>query len=128
MEEELRGRRPPRVIAVSAPARVALPSDGGPPGEAVVESYQPGRVVLEVVATGGDRMLLVRESWAPGWQARVDGEPAPTYPAAAIFFAVPIPEGAHRVTLEYRAPGFRIGLAFGALWLGLAVWAARRSR
>ena len=79
------------------------------------------------VASVGARLLLVRESWDAGWEARVDGERTPLYEAAGIFFAVPVPLGRHRVALSYRTPGFRIGLLVTGLWLaGSAIHAATR--
>ena len=50
----------------------------------------------------------------------VDGRAAPIYPAAGVFFAVPVPAGRHRVALSFRAPGFAAGLALGGSWLLLA--------
>lgn len=127
MTEEMRRRTPPPVVGVDAPVEVPLPhSSGAPvglPGDVAISSYRPGRVELRVRAEGGNRMLIVRESWAPGWSARVDGEPAPIHPAAALFFAVPVPEGSHTVELEFTAPGFGIGMALGTLWLGIAALA-----
>ena len=89
-------------------------------------SYAPGEVRLDVASVGA-RLLLVRESWDAGWEARVDGERTPLYEAAGIFFAVPVPPGRHRVALSYRTPGFRIGLLVTGLWLaGSAIHAATR--
>jgi hypothetical protein len=124
---EMSQRRPPATVAVVAPDSVVLPGGDGPAGEVEVIAYRPGRVELRVRAAG-DRLLLVRESWAPGWEARIDGEPSPVYPAAAIFFAVPVPSGTHTVSLQFEAPGYRAGLALGGVWILLALWACWRPR
>jgi hypothetical protein len=97
-------------------------------GQAAVTSYEPGRVRVAAMAPRRS-LLLARESFFPGWRARVDGRDVPTYPAAGLYFAVPVPAGTHEVALEYRAPGFRMGLALAAAWwIGAAWWTLVRRR
>ena len=44
-----------------------------------------------------------------------------------LYFALPVPPGEHVVTLAYRAPRFRLGLAIAAAWwLAVALRARRR--
>ncbi len=59
--------------------------------------------------------IRVAESFDPGWQARVDGEPAPVYQADLGFQAVPVPAGRHDVRLRYRPRGFVPGLVASAV-------------
>jgi len=126
MIAEMRLRSPPTTIAIDVPTDVELPDAGGPPGDIAVVSYRPGEVELRVRA-GGERMLLVRESWSLGWAAFVDDERVGVYPAGAIFFALPVPPGDHAVRLRFTAPGIAAGLTLGALWLGVAALTLRRS-
>jgi hypothetical protein len=102
-----------------------------PPGEAgrvTVEALDFDRLALSVQAERPG-VLLVREAWAPGWTARVDGAPAPVVPADLAFRAVAVPAGARRVELRYLAPGGRAGRSIaGAAWsalLLLLLWRAR---
>jgi len=120
---EMQSRQPPEVVAVDAPPDVVLPDDDLPAGEVAVRSYRHGHVVMQVRADAGDRLLVARDSWTPGWRARVDGAPAAVLPAAGIFFAVPVPQGSHEVELRFHAPGLGPGLALGLVWLSLAGWA-----
>jgi uncharacterized membrane protein YfhO len=73
---------------------------------------------------------VVREAWAAGWQARVDGARAAVSRAGGRHMAVAVPAGVHAVRLDYRAPGARAGAAVGVtgalLVLALLAWPARR--
>jgi hypothetical protein len=79
----------------------------------------PGRADIRVVAAR-PALLLVRQSALPGWDVRVDGKPVMPYPAAGIYFAVPIGQGVHQVALRYRTPGFRAGLFVTLAWVVVA--------
>lgn len=125
MIAEMRLRKPPVTIAIDALPDVVLPRGSDPAGDVLVASYRPGEVALRVQANG-DRMLLVRESWSPGWEAFVDGDRVDVHPAGAIFFALPVPSGSHTVSLQFRAPGSGIGLGLGVLWLAAVFWAFRK--
>lgn len=95
-------------------------------GEIEVRAYRPGAVHLEVDAEG-PALLLVRESLIDGWRAEIDGANVPLYPAAGLFFAVPVPAGVHDVRLSYRAAGFRAGLVVSGVWIlgTMALWRFR---
>jgi uncharacterized membrane protein YfhO len=121
MTDEMAGETPPGTVAVLAPADVPLPSAETVTGQLESLRYQPGHVELEI-ETSDEQVLLVRESWAPGWEAFVDGQSTPVYPAAGLFFALRVPAGAHDVTLHFRPPGLMVGMALGLGWIGLAVW------
>jgi Bacterial membrane protein YfhO len=71
--------------------------------------------------------LVVRDNYARGWQARVDGRPTPVTRANGRHRAVAVPAGRHEVRMHYEPPGLRGGmLAFaasvllvsGLLWRG----------
>ena len=99
-----------------------LPSLQGPAGEVGrVEVLQLGFDRLSLlVETPRPAVLLVREAWAPGWTATVDGVPAALVPADLAFRAVPVPPGRHRVDQVYVPPRGRAGaLVAGAAWCGL---------
>ena len=77
-------------------------------------------------------LLVLAEVFAPGWQAYVDGEPAPIYPANYLLRAVPVPAGQHCVTFAYQPISVRGGIFLTLLawcgWVasGLAHWVMRR--
>ncbi|MEZ6188752.1 MAG: YfhO family protein [Planctomycetota bacterium] len=107
----------------------AEPRPGGPPRrvEAQVRllAATPDALELEV-DTPHPGVLVVREAFARGWSAEVDGAPAPVLAADAMFRGVELEAGRHRVQLRYRVPGWRLGLALSALGaLALAVCLGR---
>lgn len=102
---------------------------GGAAGPAEIVAYGPHRV--EIVARP-DRpgWLVLADGHYPGWEAEVDGRPAPIHPAYVAFRAVRLDAGPHRVVFRYAPRSVRLGLAttLGALALILlaCAWPARR--
>jgi hypothetical protein len=106
---------------------VALhPSSGRP---AMPPQDDAGRA--RIVARGSDRLaievsarrpglLVVTESYDPGWRAWVDGAPAPVWRANAVFRAVAVGEGDHRVEMRYRPPSAAWGATASVLGAVLA--------
>jgi hypothetical protein len=80
------------------------------PGSATVRilDYQPDQVKVSIEASA-DGLLVLTDSYAPGWQALLDGHPTPVYVADHAFRAVVAPTGAHQVEFVYRPLSFQIG-------------------
>lgn len=74
------------------------------------------RLELAVQLTA-PRLLVVTDSFFPGWTATVDGQPNPIYPTNLAFRGVVVPAGQHQVTMDYRPPTFDRGLLAAALGL-----------
>lgn len=72
------------------------------------------------VELDGAGYLVVRSSFARGWQALVDGSPVPVLRADGKHRAVRVPVGRHEVELEYTPPGLALGLALTAFSLLMA--------
>ena len=71
----------------------------------------------------------MREAFATGWSATVDGAPAPLLAADVLFRAVPVAAGRHRVVLAYEAPGRAAGAWLsGVTWLAAALLGLRALR
>lgn len=73
----------------------------------------PGVLELEVLAERASS-LVVREAFAPGWSAEIDGRPAPVSAAAGRHCSVAVPAGRSRVQLRYRPPLARLGALISA--------------
>ncbi len=99
-----------------------------------VESPKGGRASrAAVVSAVGSRMevrgegpgvLVVSESYDPGWRAELDGAPARVLRVNQASLGIVLGPGAHRVLFEHRPRGFGLGLAIAALaagGLGLAL-------
>jgi hypothetical protein len=79
------------------------------PREATVLSYEPTRIEIEARAARPG-LLVASEIWYPGWEATVDGRPAPVLRADGLTRAIPVPAGAHRVVMTYRPTHWTLAL------------------
>jgi len=57
-------------------------------------------------------LILSEADYPPGWQATVDGNPAPVYRTDHILQAVMVPAGSHQVVFRFASKTFHV-----ALWL-----------
>jgi len=78
-------------------------------GEALAVRYERGQIRV-AWQLGRSGMLRILESWAPGWRAKVNGQPAPVHRADFLFMAVPVPDGPCEVVLTYQPASFRNGV------------------
>ncbi len=93
-----------------------------------VADYQPTAVRIEVEAPG-TMLLIVTDTYYPGWQARLDGHATVIYRTHGVFRAVLVPAGAHRVEFRYVPVVFWRGLAIAAIAaIVVAVWAVSAAR
>jgi uncharacterized membrane protein YfhO len=90
-----------------------------------VRRYDPTAVELDVHANG-TALLVAAETEYPGWRAWVDGQETPIHRVDIAFRGIVVPNGAHRVRMEFRPGilwiGLGITLATGALLIALAAW------
>ncbi len=109
------------VLENGVPSFAPVVSDKNP-GEAAIEKYEINRVEVTVEA-GEDAILVLTDSYYPGWVALVDGEPKPIWRANSLFRAVEIPPGAHEVAFEYRPASVRRGavVSLGSLVVVVAL-------
>ena len=54
-------------------------------------------------------LLVLTDTYYPGWRATIDGKPVPLVHANYLFKAVPVAEGKHQVTFVYFPDSFRWG-------------------
>lgn len=73
-------------------------------------AFENDSIKLEL-ATQEASWLRIGVSFDPGWRATLDGNPIEIHPAQLAFMAVRIPEGQHKLMLNYRPAYFRLGLA-----------------
>lgn len=108
-----------------------------PPGTALGEEVEPVEFMSRhiggiYVAARGPGDLVLSEIAYPGWQVRVDGQPADMQAAGGLLRSVTLKEGAHFVAFIYRPMSLYAGLALSALALllfaGRALLSMRRQR
>ncbi len=79
-----------------------------------IRSYGANALVISAnLACPG--MVIVSDTWYPGWRATVDGKPAPIEEAYGVFRAVATPAGEHTISMRYRP-----GIVLVGGWLSLA--------
>jgi uncharacterized membrane protein YfhO len=71
--------------------------------------------------------VVLLDGFAPGWRARVDGEPVAVARANLAFRAVAVPAGTHTIELTYRPAALLVGLGLSVLALAgaAAAWLRR---
>jgi hypothetical protein len=108
---------PAQGAVVEGPVRgLSLSGEGITP--ATISLYTPLRVVVESESPR-DGLLLLTDSYYPGWRAFVDGEEQPILRGNYLFRAVPVPAGRHSVEFVYAAGSFKTGLLISGLAAGL---------
>ncbi len=108
--------------------------EGGPKlnpatGTVTWKTRRPEHVELEVEATA-PAALVIGTEWSAGWSATVDDAPSPIFPTLIALQGVAVPEGRHRVVLEYHTPKLALGAALSGAGLlaVVAMWLSSRRR
>ena len=109
-----------------------LPDEGKHRQEFTAADYHAmtsDRVVVEF-ATYAPGLLVVADTWMPGWSATLDGRPVEVLRGNLAQRVVPIRRaGPHRVVMTYKAPGLAAGAAVSVLSLvvvmGLLIFGLR---
>jgi hypothetical protein len=82
---------------------------GGPPGTARIVSDRPGSIAV-ATESPARQLLIVSESYFPGWTVRVDGgPPRPALRVYGDFFGCVVEAGAHRAEFTFDPDDLRIG-------------------
>jgi len=89
-----------------------------PPGTGSASFQSDGihRLDLRAQSPSGG-LLVLKDSWYPGWEAEVDGMRVPVYRVNGCFRGVAVPGGSHRVEFLYRPRGIYIAAAVSLLSL-----------
>jgi hypothetical protein len=100
----------------------------GPEARARLQVLQddPERLRIEV-ETDRRGHLVVSDAEAPGWRARLDGEPVAIERANTMFRAVAVPPGRHELEMTYLPSSVIAGFALSLLGGAALLFAARRA-
>ena len=80
----------------------------------IVDDWNRQSLVVEAAQPS---LLVIGETWFPGWQALVDGVPQTLLRVDVNFRGLMLDAGHHRIELRYRPWQFPVGCAVGALGL-----------
>jgi len=89
-----------------------LPS--GSPGTVTILSERPGQFRLQADSPTR-QLLVVLESYHPGWQAEVDGRPQPVVRVNGDFMGCLVGPGQQEVVLDFRPRSLLLGRALSLL-------------
>lgn len=107
-----------RALAIVGPEALGDPPVAGVSGSAVITA--DGGDAIELTASGPG-LLIVADTWYPGWTALVDGIPTPIVRANLWQRGVELTGGAHTIAMAFTLPRSREGAwisgVAGALWL-----------
>jgi Bacterial membrane protein YfhO len=90
-------------------------------------AHQPQRVELKAVLQRPGLVILA-DTYYPGWQLTIDGKPAPILRANRMMRAAAVTAGEHTLVFTYAPLPFRVGAIVSAAGLGLLVVVSLTSR
>jgi Bacterial membrane protein YfhO len=111
---ELRAQFPDATSATATAAR------DGPVGSATIEAYAADEVRLATDARTPS-LLVLADTYYPGWRAFVDGQEQPVVRGDLLFRVVALPAGQHEVVFRFEPTSIRLGLAISLLALVIAI-------
>ncbi len=99
------------------------------PGENSVQIRSRGSNRVRLQATLPCRgMVVLADSYYPGWQVTVDGQPARIWEAYGVLRGVVVPAGSHAIEFHFRPASVYIGLGLFAAGLLLTLILVARRR
>ena len=107
------------VLEGAAPARASPGPTPTADADVNMQRPAPSRVTLTVDAPV-DGYVVLLDSYAPGWEATVNGQPATIYRAYGNFRAVEVSAGQSEIAYRYSPLSLRVGLLLSAL-AGLSI-------
>lgn len=105
---------------VQIPPMQTLPEPSGIRATVTASTDGAYDIALDKPATAGSA-LVVSENYFPGWNATVDGKPAPVVRANYNLIGVPLPAGAKTVQLRFRDAAYEKGKVLTLVALAAAV-------
>ncbi|MEX2301404.1 MAG: YfhO family protein [Bryobacterales bacterium] len=112
---------PPALEAFAAPQQE---QEAGDEDQVEIRAYGPGSMEIEVDAALPG-LLIVSESFYPGWEASINGDPAALHRANGALMGVAVAKGPSVVTMRYSPQSFRLGAWItGLTLLGVLVCSA----
>lgn len=100
----------------AAPSLACTP---GTPGAVIVASPAPGRDRIDA-DLDQDALIVLTESWYPGWKVWVDDEPTEIVRADDLFIGIPVRAGHHVIDAAYVPVPVYAAMVLSSLLLGIA--------
>ena len=97
------------VILENGSPSFASSSTSSSPGRVHIEKYETDRIILRV-ETDAPSIVVLTDSYYPGWCAFVDGARRPIWRANSLFRSVEVPAGQHEILFRYRPASLYRGM------------------
>lgn len=78
------------------------------------------------VTMGCTGLLIVSDSYYPGWRAQLDGNSTPIWKVNTVIRGIVVPAGHHQVVMRYRPLSVYGGLVLTILGFAIAIVLQRR--
>lgn len=125
-----------RHLARTVPDRRTISDGAAPPVQQppTIAVHEDKAEYIEIeVANVAPGILIIADSYDPGWRATVNGAPVPILRVNGLFRGVALPAGNHTIRFVYRPRSFLAGAAItlatiGALGLGALINILARRR
>ena len=121
------GFEPLRSAVVEEPLRGLPRAEADPAGRARIVEYEPDRLLLESTSSRAG-LLVLSDSWYPGWKARVEGRDERVERVDYVLRGVRVPAGRATVELRYEPLSWRLGWLLSLSALAALPAAALRAR
>jgi hypothetical protein len=130
MQKEFRPSQ--EVLLEEEPPSITRSRKGGEKGGGEVEILSESNNRIQFLARSAeDNILVLSDTYYPGWKAFVDGKETKIYRADYAFRAIPLNAGTHRVEFVYDPISFKLGAGVTLLGIMGCVgmgWITRRRR
>jgi uncharacterized membrane protein YfhO len=67
-------------------------------------------------------LVVFQKTFLPGWKAKLDGRVVPTLRCDGVLLGVAVPEGKHRLDLQFDPTALRLGFFISLLTLASALF------
>jgi N-acetylglucosaminyldiphosphoundecaprenol N-acetyl-beta-D-mannosaminyltransferase len=104
------------------PMSIPAPTDPKPASTVQIQKYSAQNIIARVQTTAPG-IVLLSDTWYPGWKVRVDGKPAPLLRADYVLKGAYVSAGEHTVQFYFAPASFRIGATISIATILLAlIW------
>jgi uncharacterized membrane protein YfhO len=100
-----------RACIIGGDLHAQSPAPAAPNESVAITGYTPNQIVI-TADVASPAMLVLADAFYPGWQATVDGVPAPILRVNLMFRGLALEPGKHEIVFTYRP---------GSWWLGIAI-------
>src|SRR5207247_11412723 len=90
-------------------------------------SYRSEKIVIQA-NTANDAVLLLSDTYYPGWRCAIDGENVPIFIADFLFRGIHLPPGNHEIIFSYQPQSFICVLRISSIAALATIASAVRTR